>query len=283
MTNFVTKPLFTRLKPAITSFSHGSRDHIAVMQCNECLNTIDRKCDRYTVCEGRCAKRYHAACVGITEATMDALFSKNVLWMCDKCLLDFCTTRDANESKTNDVCCSHPTTCEAEIDDLKTKVAGIIETLATMASERKSNGIDTTGKQHSTPDLSPIDRTHLLDGTKEIHTDAFVSGNSSTVPTDLTDCNDTFSLFITNIECHTTERDIERLVCESLSLTDSRNVRVKKLISNKSANNVIDFVSFRVVIPNEFKSLAMQPSTWPKNVKYREFENRIVTWKPNRI
>lgn len=137
-----------------------------MMQCNKCSLAIDRKNDRYTVCEGKCAKRYHAACVGLSEATMCALFSKNILWMCDGCLLDFCSSRDviADDTDTND-CCTHQTNCETEIDELKAKVNDIMDLFTTMISQRSQP--ETYNQQHSTPFSPPSYGNHLFDGTKE--------------------------------------------------------------------------------------------------------------------
>ncbi|KXJ83712.1 hypothetical protein RP20_CCG003344 [Aedes albopictus] len=107
------------------------------MQCNKCSHTIDRKAERYTVCKETCVKRYHAACVDLSNETMQALFSENVLWMCDECLLDFCNSRDADEDNVEaDPCCSHQSVCETEIEGLKLKVTEIMETLATMLPDR---------------------------------------------------------------------------------------------------------------------------------------------------
>lgn len=104
------------------------------MQCNKCLHTIDRKKERYT--EGKCAKRYHAQCVGLSEVTVCALFSKNIVWMCDDCLLDFCNSRDDNADNQNvDTCCTHQSTCEAEIEGLNIKVNEIMDVLGTIVSE----------------------------------------------------------------------------------------------------------------------------------------------------
>lgn len=111
------------------------------MECNHCSLAIDRKSDRYTICEGKCAKRYHAVCVGLSETTVNALFTKNVLWMCDDCLMEFCSTRDANSVEYADieidVNSPHPSTIETiEIDiaELKAKVAEITDTLVTIAA-----------------------------------------------------------------------------------------------------------------------------------------------------
>lgn len=94
------------------------------------------------------------------------------------------------------------------------------------------------------------------------------------------ECNDTFALFLTNIECHTTEDDISRLVCESLDIANMKNVKVRKLVPKGKTNDELVFVSFKVGLEAELKTIALKPSTWPRGIKYREFVSRNVTWKP---
>lgn len=258
------------------------------MQCNTCSHIIDRKAERYTVCEGKCAKRYHAACVGLTDETMRALFSKNVLWMCDECLLDFCNSRDADENNVEadpraDPCCSHQSVCETQIEELKLKVTEIMETLATMIPARTQLQPERHSRQHveqhSTPvSPSPIHNGHLFHGTKERSVCDTMSDNLSLAQNDHVD---TFSLFVTNIDRNTTELDIENLVCECLETVDRTKVRVRRLVS-KQREHDCDFVSYKIDLDRKWRSLAMKPSTWPSNIKFREFENRCTFWKPYR-
>lgn len=253
------------------------------MQCNKCLFAIDRKNERYTICEGRCAKRYHAACVGLSEATISALFSKNILWMCDECLLDFCNTRDASaeDVKPND-CCTHQSKCEAEIEELKTKVNDVIDVLTTMVSQRSQPGAH--NHHHppaaSTPVLSSLKSDHLFDGTKETNARDSMSSSDKGTFEARNDFRDTFSLFITNVDRSTTDDDISKLVCECLNTDDHDEFRVKKLVSNQNLHE-LDYISFKITLDRKWKSLALQPSTWPKYLRYREFVNRRAIWKPS--
>lgn len=143
------------------------------MQCNKCLHTIDRKKERYT--EGKCAKRYHAQCVGLSEVTVCALFSKNIVWMCDDCLLDFCNSRDDNADNQNvDTCCTHQSTCEAEIEGLNIKVNEIMDVLGTIVSESSRKQFDRQ-QQQSTPVSPSVHSSHLQHGTRDTSTCCNVS------------------------------------------------------------------------------------------------------------
>lgn len=247
------------------------------MQCNKCMHTIDRKRERYTVCEGKCAKRYHAKCVGLSEATVCALFSKNILWMCDECLMDFCNSRDGNvDSQEADTCCTHQSTCEAEIEELKIKVNDIMEALGTMVFETTQQQLDRQKQQHSTPVSSPVHSSHLLHGTRDTSACATMSDDSSP----MSDSGETFSLFVTNIDRNATDLDVKNLACKCLNAVDRSQVRVRRLVSKQNENE-LDYVSFKIDFDKNWKALALKPSTWPKNVRFRAFENRCTVWKPN--
>lgn len=246
------------------------------MQCNKCCHSIDRKKERYTICEGKCAQRYHAACVGLSDTTVAALFSKNILWMCDDCLADFCSTRDAHtEDQANNDCCSNqPSAMEKDIANLESKVAEIVQVLATIAPQ------STFGRIHSTPNISTRNDI-LFDGTK--NNESTVTNSYIALPiASPEECVDqNFSLYLTNIDYHTTENDVSRLVCDCLGLDSNVSpLNVKKLVPRGRANEELDFVSFKIAMNLKFKTLAMKPSTWPTGIKYREFENRRVVWRP---
>lgn len=251
------------------------------MECNKCTLAIPEK-ERYTICEGKCAKRYHAACVGLSEATMRALFAKNILWMCDECLLDFCSMRDANSEECADTeiddTSSHPSTIESDVAQLKSQVAEITETLAAIAAQSTTKPQQLPYEmRHSTPVLSPVQDASLFDGTKTYHNDNSEGISVSQVHSDK---NVSFALFLTNIDCHATEDHISRLVCSSLEITNTTKVKVRKLLPRGRRCDELDYVSFKVTLDAELRTLAMKPSTWPLGVKFREFESRHFTWKP---
>lgn len=248
------------------------------MECNKCLHTIDRKTDRYTICEGRCAKRYHAACVGLAESTVCALFTKNILWMCDACLADYCLTRDAEsplEATIDDNSMSRENSIESEIACLKSKIEEITETLAAIVPYQR-HFVD---KQHSTP-ISPSSSYHLMNGTK---ISSLNDANAGATTYDRTVCSNTFSLFVTNVVCSATEEDVRQLVCECLDILDPNTIGVRKLVKMRQLNDTMDFISFKVVLDLKLKPLALQQTTWPIGLKYREFENRRTVWAPKSV
>lgn len=177
------------------------------MECNKCLLSIDRSKDRYTICEGRCAKRYHAACVGLSEATVCALFTKNILWMCDDCLSEYCINRDADIPLLTTADAVQTNTVESDIVEMKLKIEQIFDTLATIAPYHQPHFCENL---HSTSVSSPaLSSTRLLHGTKISQDDDTSAG----AITHDAKGSETFSLFLTNVDCRTTEEDVNHLCC----------------------------------------------------------------------
>lgn len=124
--------------------------------CGKCALLIDINVDPYTVCEGRCYKSFHAICANMRESDLCVL-SGNVLWMCDGCLPDFHRYRARKfADATTDA--SPDTSIENEVENLKSTVAGILETLSGMMPKTG------TIAPHSS---TPVSSTKLLDGTAE--------------------------------------------------------------------------------------------------------------------
>lgn len=236
--------------------------------CEKCSLTIKSDCELYTVCEGNCAKWFHADCVGITETDLCAL-STNIIWICDACMVLFCRMREKTHADaTTNTESLRP--IEDEICDLKRTVANIADTLANVILKPANPSMPL----HSTPVSSP----KSLDGTNEIscrpvHTDSSNYSRS-------TDSH-TFAMYLSNIDKCVTENDISVMVSRTLKTPVSNCYDVVKLVSKCRNTTTLDYVSFKVVLNVELKPLALSASTWPKQIKFREFVNRMnETWKP---
>lgn len=86
-----------------------------------------------------------------------------------------------------------------------------------------------------------------------------------------------FWLFFTRLRNTVNERQMFRMVSTSIG---SENVAVKKLVADWKDVSTLPYISFKVGVDVEFKSVAMLPSTWPVGVCYREFYNTYDVWEP---
>lgn len=259
----------------VINFVSATRNHGTVetmvddKTCKKCSKRVDMRTDLFTVCEGECACFYHAACVNLTEDVLQIL-SGNIIWICDQCMIQFQRTRgNIRPNSHSDVFTAK--SIEEEVIELKNTVAGIVQTLSSIVP---ANQLNTTVPRHSTPKSThaPSNGTCI----SSVNANCDESQRSPCAPID-TD----FSLFLSNIDASVTEWDVHQLVARSLGTTDPEPIDVVKLTSNWSGRRALDFVSFKVVLDRKYKDRAMNPSTWPVNVKFREFVKRSSnTWKP---
>lgn len=241
-------------------------------KCKKCALSINVNDELYTVCEGDCAKSFHAACVGLTEDDLCAL-SNNIIWICDPCMVLFCRKRErmhTTDATTN----TEPTrSMENEIDDLKRTVTEIANTLANVVQK-----LDVAAPIHHS---TPVSSSKLLDGTNDMSAcDNLQPEESSQCPLQIPE-SETFSLYLTNIDSSASENDISLLISRTLNVPLSYCADVVKLVPQHKNVRMLDYVSFKVVLRRDLKPLALSASTWPKRIKFREFVNKMnVTWKP---
>lgn len=236
--------------------------------CGKCSLTIDAAVDSFSVCGGKCFKMFHLECAGLSLSDLSVL-SYNIIWVCDACMRDLCRyrVRKFADSTTNTL---SSRTVEDEIHELKNTVAAIADTLANV-----------TQKTRPVPNSStPISSLKVLNGTNE--TFDFACDDRSTMGSSSTDECREFSLYLTHIDRRATENDIKQMVSRSLSAPLSDCYEVVKLVPRWRNVNTLDYISFRIMLDKKWKILAMNPSTWPKGVVFREFVSRqSEPWRPN--
>lgn len=257
-----------------------SRDNI----CRKCSLSVDPKIHLFTVCEGDCALSYHADCVFLSENDVLAL-KANIIWLCDNCLKIFRRARDSRNCTEEVATVSNGdvahngtqrTTIEDEVRDLKTAVADIMQTMAKLVPGDST--IDP-------PVLSstPVSSMKLLDGTNGTNVCCRNENDDAGLRWQCADDDRNFSLLLTNIDASAAERDVRRMVVGALGTDalDPECMDIVKLVPWWKSQNSFDFVSYKVVLDKRWKTKAMDPSTWPKGVRFREFvRKRISTWKP---
>lgn len=266
--------------------------------CKKCSLSIDNKVELFTVCEGDCAGFFHAQCVGLSENEVIVL-SSSIIWLCDECMDVFRRARDSKNSRKDAFSQTHFDSRNAdglgshspdnmmnseaneksivnEVNELKDAVAKIMDTLAKIVPTVPTDTSDDPPLLHSTP----VSSFMLQEGTNACS----MTVNNSEGPSQQCVMDDKhFSLLLTNIDASVVECDIHRMVAQALGIDTlyPEYIDVVKLVSNWKTCNALDYVSFKVVLDNRWKQKAMNPSTWPKGVRFREFvKKRSNTWKP---
>lgn len=236
------------------------------MSCRKCLQHIHGN-DLCAECDGSCARRFHAKCVGLGEDTLKIL-SQNVIWVCDDCLVQF--RKFAVREEHGDKASQNATIIEEELADLKSKVNGILNTLSSLTSKQ-----NTATLYHSTP----VTSFELFNGTNNESSSSSSPQNKGKYAYE--EISDTFSLLLTNVDNRVSEQEICNLVSRCLDAPIADCNRVTKLVPKYRECRDFDFVSFKVTLNERWKSAAMNPSTWPCGLRYREFVQRSNVWRPD--
>lgn len=249
-------------------------------ECKKCSLSIGAG-ENFTVCEGDCAGVFHAECVGLSEEDVLVLssHSSNIIWLCGECLSRFRRARDNADKRDglrspdggmNSSNAANKKSIEDEVNELKDTVAGIVHTLAKLLPSDSS--VDSP-MHHSTP----VSSFTLQDGNNACSS---VVNNDEGLRQQCED-DDNFALLLSNIDTSVAECEIHRMVAQALGSQHPEEIDVVKLVSQWKKRRIMDYISFKVVLDKRWRSKAMDPSTWPKGVKFREFfGRRNDTWKP---
>ncbi|XP_062712760.1 uncharacterized protein LOC134289936 [Aedes albopictus] len=246
------------------------------MECKKCLLPVVTKDQPHIYCNALCAAVYHAACVKLNTAELAAVSppNKNSCWMCDECLVEFVQWRKEHSEKIKEpIAATVPEpTCvlQRDVDELKAKVASILSVI----TSHENNHSDTTSWiRHSTPNSS----RQKEGGTSEI---ANASDTASRLPDSIC-VDENFDLLLTNIDGSVSEEEVHLMVSRCLGTLDNERINVRKLVPRWVDCDALDYVSFKVVLNRKWKSAAMMSSTWPKNIRFREFKKVRCPWKPD--
>lgn len=255
--------------------------------CKKCSLSVDARVDLFTVCEGDCSMTFHSTCVSLSESDILAL-KANIIWLCDDCMGIFRRARDNRVCRegiaagtNNDIAHSGTNgtkgkTIEDEVHELKDAVSEIRHTIAKIVH------VGSTGDPpvlHSTP----VSSIKLLDGTNRTNACDTTTRNDEGLRQQCAAMDErNFSLLLTNIDTSVAEWEVHRMVAQALgSAVDPEHLDVIKLVPQWRNHSSMDFVSYKVVLDNRLKAKAMDPSTWPKGVRFREFvRKRFATWRP---
>lgn len=181
-------------------------------------------------------------------------------------MVEFCKFREMPATPVE-----NKTSLEADVKELKQTVASIVDSISKMGPLAN---VTAPFAMHSTP----IASSKLMDGTNDTYN---TNENECSVLLPNTLEPETFALFLTNIDKRATEYDVSQMVLRSLGAAESDYIDVVKLVPRWKDFNSLDFVSFKIVLNENWKAKAMTASTWPKGIKFRKFINKQnETWRP---
>nr|XP_029721550.1 uncharacterized protein LOC115262800 [Aedes albopictus] len=238
----------------------------AEKNCAKCCQAITGT--DFVTCRGYCKCSFHMMCAGITRALMNYFpaHRKNLYWMCDKCGERFENSQLHSISETADEKSPLVSLTEA-ITNLQTEIKQLssksIRSVQSPAVKRWPS-IDLpvrAAKRPRGPDSSQI--PECRSGSKQ------VGINVVSVPT----CGkpvSKFWLYLSRIRPSVTNEEISAMVRANLELNEDPDV--VKLVAKGADVSNMSFISFKVGLDPALKSNALDPSTWPEGILFREFE-----------
>lgn len=236
--------------------------------CKKCAVCIYTEFGLFVVCAGPCRNSYHMSCVGISKEQLRAI-SSGLLWLCSECRLAFNDWRNDEQSST---IAPAPNVIHADILELKTQVSTIMDTLHQITLR------DTSDARPNILHSTPVETADVMNGTNDSYKN--VTEPESAEQYETTTDAGCFSLFLSNIDSSATDNDVKTMVYRCLSLPAVEHLGLIKLVSKHMDCRLLDYVSFKVILDQKWKDLAMQASTWPPGIRFREFRHSTQTWKP---
>lgn len=232
-------------------------------------------------------------CSGLTEEMyVSAKASAHLVWMCTACKNLISKARFAN------ALVSVSKASETVIESIKTEIRESV--LEEIKNEIKSNfktlinSVPRTPQSFYRTPLSQPTRSKRLrenDGDDDVESrppaKAMCGVGTCEVATNLvvpetTDQDSAkFWLYLSGILPEVPEAKVVELAESQLKTS---NLRVVKLVARGRDPKSLSFVSYKIGMPLELKSIALAAETWPRGIRFREFENlgskRQFFWRP---
>ncbi|KAL1386077.1 hypothetical protein pipiens_012870 [Culex pipiens pipiens] len=213
-----------------------------------------------------CASAFHRSCIdGLNRTAFEAIgkFQKNCYWLCDGCagrFDQFVQSMDVDED-------SGQATDVAKLSEAVDKLSGIVTELSGQLNEKKveqsyANVVYPGSKREREDDeeKEPPAKVKPVCGTRTIQ------HQIKTVVSE----RDLFWVYLGRLDpCHT-DLEIAEMTQECLELSELPKVR--RLVKKDADISKLSVVSYRVLLPDDLRDVALQADTWPTGVAVREFD-----------
>lgn len=210
--------------------------------------------------------------------------NENMLWFCYTCLTLFrkrhCSAANTYSAtiQTEDNVGSSIIKLQEEVHHLKNNMS----TIQKLIAESQSTDSADYGRPTTSTPMSNNSRTvrslattrspdtfKLRIGSRAMDASSFSSSNA----------HKTFWMIFTRVAKHVTIDDISRMVSKCLKLNDSP--AVTELIPRWMNSADVLYTSFKVGLDWSLKDEALDESTWPQGLQFREFFPRTLPfWEP---
>lgn len=227
------------------------------------------KCDSAIVgieqvaCRGFCGGSFHMGCAGVSRALLGYFTThrSNLYWMCDKCVELF------ENSHLRSIAIKPIDTAPL------VSLTQAISELRTEIKQLASNSTSTASPPAPRP-IPQVEKPRIVDNC--------LSGSKASCQDVV--CVPTYSepkkfwLYLSRIRPDVANESVLGMVKANLNLSENPDI-VKLVPKGKDVSN-LTFISFKIGLDPGLKSQALDPSTWPEGIMFREFNGSQKFRKP---
>lgn len=259
------------------------------MDCKRCLkNVVERE---LIVCQGFCGAPFHVICANVDDPLREQLKNcgSNFFWMCDPCAELFSNGHfRAMLSNFDDKCSSFmPKVVQSMKEDIDKLHTALTALTAKVDAKSQVNTPYATPMlwpkiNHPTEPLSTPKRRRGNNG-DPVYPPSTLYNNAygtkaiqaiKTVNLDRKQDVDMVWIYLSAFHPSTTEKEVATLVTECLSLQACDQPAVIKLVPKGIDSSMLNFVSFKIGVKQQYEDKALCCDSWPQNVRFRLFEDR---------
>lgn len=245
--------------------------------CDRCAKAIKR-IDEVITCMGFCEHVVHLRCASVDKNLMKTISeSSNLHWICDECVKLMKNARFRNAiSSVGNAINELTKNQEAANAELKTELAKHSEQIARLSNQLNSTTpsqpVDNNRRGHKRRRIDnglQVDKP-LLGGTRSAENVVV-----ATVPPPTA----MFWIYLSRLHPSVESDVVEKITKDGLNC---ESAKVIPLIKPGTDVNTLNFISFKVGVDPKYRTAALDPTSWPKGVLFREFEDTRARnyWMP---
>lgn len=258
--------------------------------CEKCANQIVGDSVK---CGGFCSSIVCLKCSGIADSEYSSVRANlHLVWLCTCCKNLLSKARFSNALVSVDKASeSVIESMKAEIREsvlaeIKHEIRSNFKTLINSVPRTPASNYRTplvASSKHKRPrendDVDDISVRRPAKAMCGIGTDAEIT--NLVVPETAVDDSNKFWLYLSGILPEVPESKVVELAESKLKTT---NLKVVKLVARGRDTRSLTFVSYKIGMPVELKPIALSTETWPRGIRFREFENmgsqKQFFWRP---
>ena len=268
------------------------QDEMEKKQCGECKQAIN---DLDPVRCGFCDDYFHISqqCCGFnTRGNKDALTQGKIMFVCSPCrdkLKGRCVNANVAD-KLNDN--QSQAACVADLPKQVVKLVDAMDALGQKIDNFSLDSVQSTALQHPTTPVAPVLRSARSLKRRRIEPYASSTVQATTVcgtkvidltslsvPTIIPATAEKFWLYLSRLNPLISDDDVKTIVSRCLNLDGP--IDVVRLVPRGKDISTLSFVSFKIGLDPERRDDALNPSSWPAGLLFREFINQSKNINPS--